>query len=507
MPEYYGYVAPDQVNLGKSIANVAEMFIAAEDKRKAKREGEQKSLDEARKKISEIEQTSNPSINSLVNNGVDGARNYIVNLEKMRKSGKITGAEFNRAMTNINESWDNFAFSTKNMNERLAEHMARAESGEASPVEMKRAQIQSDILNTKDKSIIVGEDGNMYMIDKNNPDKPISLRSLGNLDNIVHNNIDIDAIVNDAVTKFGDFTIESGTSTESGARTQGELYNATKVDIINSIVNKKNPAAIVSLLMHNMGADYDQYYNNTEKNELLDEAVARQEKISGYPMDEEQKKAFKEDYLKNKMIEYRIDENGVYQPVVTDQMIKEAENFIDRKIEMQVGRTKTEDEDRVARGGGGGDSSAIAKVSSVEENIVSDVRSAWKNNDVNALRRASNDQYFFVYSPDGGVNVFKTNPAKYQEALAQYKKEKAAWDKLSKQEKLRKSEPKKPETKGAITENIKSVDGLYPYFFGSGSNNMEKWKSVLEQQRAAEGGGGKSQTPKAGAGDAVVQGS
>jgi hypothetical protein len=506
MPEYYGYVAPDQVNLGKSIANVAEMFIAAEDKRKAKREGEQKSLDEARKKISEIEQTSNPSINSLVNNGVDGARNYIVNLEKMRKSGKITGADFNRAMTNINESWDNFAFSTKNMNERLAENMTRAESGEASAVEMKRAQIQSDILNTKDKSIIVGEDGNMYMIDKNNPDKHISLRSLGNLDNMVHNKMDIDAIVNDAVTKFGDFTIESGTSTESGARTQGELYNATKVDIINSIVNKKNPAAVVSLLMDNMGADYDQYYNNTEKNELLDEAVARQEKISGYPMDEEQKKAFKEDYLKNKMIEYRIDENGVYQPVVTEQMIKEAENFIDRKIEMQVGRTKTEDEDRAARGGGPSTPSNEPKnsVTALEQKQLSDVRAAWDAKDVNALRKASNDQYFFAWSDEGGLDVFTVNPNPYLREKAEYKKKKAAWDKLSASKKLITKEPVKPKKEGVVAESLSGVSGLYKYFFGS--SGKEKWLIELERQRSG-GGGGASQTPQAGAGDAVVQGS
>ena len=492
MPEYYGYVAPDQVNLGKSIANVAEMFIAAEDKRKAKREGEQKSLDEARKKISEIEQTSNPSINSLVNNGVDGARNYIVNLEKMRKSGKITGAEFNRAMTNINESWDNFAFSTKNMNERLAEHMARAESGEASPVEMKRAQIQSDILNTKDKSIIVGEDGNMYMIDKNNPDKPISLRSLGNLDNIVHNNIDIDAIVNDAVTKFGDFTVEKGTTTESGARTQ-ELYNATKVDIINSIVNKKNPAAIVSLLMHNMGADYDQYYNNTEKNELLDAAVARQEKISGYPMDEEQKKAFKEDYLKNKMIEYKIDENGVYQPVVTEQMIKEAENFIDRKIEMQVGSTKTEDEPFKPSNPSGPSGPGNSKVTELEQQQLAAVRDGWnlKGNDgkdsADALRKASNDQYYFEWT-DGGLNVYNQNP---NPSMKEYNAQMAKYNKASQKERDQGTvkKPTMPE-KPKPLKTVSSVEGLYPYFFGN--SGEAKWLTELERQRA---GGG---TPKKG---------
>lgn len=496
MPEYYGYQAPEQVNLGKSIANVAELFASAEEKRTKKRETEQKSLDESRKKINEIEQTSNQSMNGVINNGANSARNYILELERMRKSGQITGAEFNRRMTNLNDSWDNFAFTTKNFNERLAENLARQQSGEASANEIFLAQIQGDLLKTQGKNIIVGEDGGMYMIDEKNPDTPISLRGLGNLDNIVDNKVDVATLVQNGVSKWGDFSVESGTTTESGARLQNELYDAAKYDLIASIVDKKNPKAIVSILLDNGGKDYDQYYNNTQKEELLNDAVVRQEALTQKKMTPEEQAKFRSEYEKNNMIKYEPDQNGSYQPVVTDNMVKEAFELVDRNVEMQVGRSKTEDEPRAARGGGGGDGTQAPKRSSVEQQMIADTRAAWKANDTDALRRASNDQYFFVYAPDGGVNVFKTNPQKYRDAVSKYKKEKAAWDKLGVTEKKKKPEPEMPKAKEAIAENIKGVDGLYPYFFGSGSTNMEKWKAELEEQRAAEGGGGGTTTPK-----------
>lgn len=497
MPEYYGYQAPEQADFGKSIANVAELFVKAEEKRAAKRESEQKSLDESRKKINEIEQNSNQSQSELIGSGANKTRNYILELERMRKSGQITGAEFNRRMTNVNDSWDNYAFVTKNMNERLAENLKRQQEGLASSNEIFLAKIQSDLMNTKNKDIMVGEDGNMYMVDKNDPSKPISFRSGGNIDNIVDNKIDVPSLVEASVSKFGDFSKETGATTESGARLQKELYDAAKYDIIHSIVDKNNPRGIVSILMDNAGADYDQYYNKEQKEQLLNDAVERQEALKG-PMDAEQKAKFRSEYEKNNMIEYVADDNGSFQPVITDNMVKEAENYVDRTIEMQVGGTTAEDEPRYTRGGGGsggGRGSNSTKISDVEQQMIADARAAWKANDPDALRRASNDQYFFVYAPDGGVNVFKTNPQKYRDAVAKYKKDKAAWDKLKGREKENTPEPEAPKAKEAIAENIKGVDGLYPYFFGSGYSSMEKWKEELQRQREAEGGGGGNTTP------------
>lgn len=493
MPEYYGYKVAEQPNFGKSIANVAELFVAAEEKRAAKREGEQKSLDASRKKINEIEQNSNKSQSELVGSGANKTRNYILELERMRKSGQITGAEFNRRMTNVNDSWDNYAFVTKNMNERLAENLARAQSGEASSNELFLAKIQSELMNTKNKDIMVGEDGNMYMVDKNDPSKPISLRSGGNIDNIVDNKIDVPTLVQDAVSKFGDFSQESGSTTESGARLQKELYDATKYDIIHSIVDKDNPRGVVSILMDNAGSDYDQYYNNEQKTQLLNDAVKREETLKG-PMNAEQKAKFISDYEKNNMIEYVADDNGSYQPVITDKMVKDAENYVDRTIEMQVGRTKTEDEDRVSRGGGPA-GPKNSKVTELEQQQLAAVRDGWnlKGNDgkdsADALRKASNDQYYFEWT-DGGLNVYSQNP---NPSMKEYNAQMAKYNKASEKEKDQGTvkKPTMPE-KPKPLKTVSSVEGLYPYFFGN--SGEAKWLTELERQRAGGGTPKKSTT-------------
>lgn len=496
MPEYYGYKAAEQPNFGKSIANVAELFVAAEAKRKEKRDVEQKSLDESRKKINEIEQNSNQSQSELIGSGANKTRSYILELERMRKSGQITGAEFNRRMTNVNDSWDNYAFVTKNMNERLTENLARQQEGLASSNEIFLAKIQSELINTKNKDIMVGEDGNMYMVDKSDPSKPISLRSGGNIDNIVDNKIDVPTLVQSAVKNFGEFSKESGTTTESGARLQEE-YDAAKYDIIHSIVDKDNPRGVVSILMDNAGADYAQYYNKGQKEQLLNDAVTRQEALKG-PMDAEQKAKFRSEYEKNNMIEYVADDNGSYQPVITDAMVKEAEKYVDRTIEMQVGRTTAEDE---PYRGGGPDGPKNSKLTTIEQQQLSDVRSAWDKGGTEtekALRRASNDQYFFKWG-SGGMEVYSQNP---NPSMSEYNAQKKAYDNATQREKDEGTvkKPTIPEKPKPI-KTISSVDGLYPYFFGNSGEG--KWLTELERQR----GGGTTITPKKkGAGDAVVQG-
>lgn len=473
MPEYYGYKAAEQPNFGKSISNVAELFVAAEAKRKEKRDVEQKSLDESRKKINEIEQNSNQSQSELIGSGANKTRSYILELERMRKSGQITGAEFNRRMTNVNDSWDNYAFVTKNMNERLTENLARQQEGLASSNEIFLARIQSELMNTKNKDIMVGEDGNMYMVDKNDPSKPISLRSGGNIDNIVDNKIDVPTLVQSAVKNFGEFSKESGTTTESGARLQEE-YDAAKYDIIHSIVDKDNPRGVVSILMDNAGADYAQYYNKGQKEQLLNDAVTRQEALKG-PMTSDQKAKFRSDYEKNNMIEYVADDNGSYQPVITDAMVKEAESYVDRTIEMQVGRTTTQDEPYRSSGGGGGGEEDKTKISDYDRKVAKKVIDAWATNNWRGMSALTNNKYYFKWE-NGGISVYTGDPYSY-------KKKKDEYNKLTREERSKKG-IKEPEEPKKVRESIKSADGLSDFFFGETESARNKWSKAINQARS-----------------------
>jgi hypothetical protein len=124
------------------------------------------------------------------------------------------------------------------------------------------------------------------------------------------------------------------------------------------------------------------------------------------------------------MIKYVLDENGALQPVVTDKMINDAYDFVDQTVEMSVGSKITEDEPRVNRGGGP-DGGKDSKLTPIQQQQISDVRAAWDKGGTEterALRRASNDQYFFKWG-DGGIMVYSQNPnPSMKEYNAQMKK-------------------------------------------------------------------------------------
>jgi uncharacterized protein YdeI (BOF family) len=251
---------------------------------------------------------------------------------------------------------------------------------------------------------------------------------------------------------------------------------------VHSIVDEKNPRAIVSILMDNAGEDYDQYYTNTEKNDLLNEAVKREEALKG-PMTPEQKSAFMSEYEKTKMIKYVLDENGALQPVVTEKMINDAYSFVDQTVEMSVSSKVVEDEPfKPTAGGPAGPKDS--KVTPVEQKQLSNVITAWNlggTETEKALRRASNDQYYFKWG-SGGIQVYDKNP---NPSMAEYNAQKKAYDNATQREKDQGivKKPTVPEKPNPL-KTISSVDGLYPYFFGNSGEG--KWLTELERQRGTE---------------------
>lgn len=481
MAEYYGYKAPEQVNFGKSISNVAEMFIDAEAKRAAKRESEQKALDTSRKKINELEQNDNQSQAELVGKGADKARTFILELERMRKSGEITGAEFNRQMTNLNDSWDSYAFTTKNISEKDVEVAMRQLAGEdgtppaGSYSEPFLAQIQSEILNTKDKDWSFNE-GNMYLVDKNDPTNPINLKALSSVDNIVDNRVDVPTLVQANVSKMGTFQKEDGTTTIGGPTADPELYKEVRYDIVHSIVNENNPRAIVSILADNAGIHLDQYWNEAGKQEKLNAAVAREESLKG-AMTPEQKTAFMSDYEKNNMVKYAPDKNGLYQPVLSKELIDKAFSYVERTVDIQAGRTVAQDEPgKPTIGGGGGTTEDDkTKISDYDRKVAKKVIDAWSNNDWRGMSALTNNKYYFKWE-NGGISVYTGDPYSY-------KKKKDEYNKLTREERSKKG-IKEPEEPKKVRESIKSADGLSDFFFGETESARNKWSKAINIARS-----------------------
>jgi hypothetical protein len=199
------------------------------------------------------------------------------------------------------------------------------------------------------------------------------------------------------------------------------------------------------------------------------------------------------------MIKYEPDANGAYQPVVTDNMIKEATDVVDRQIEIQVGRKTVEDEDRTVRGGGVTTGSGKDKtdITDYDRKVAQKVINAWANNDWRAMSALTNNKYYFKWE-NGGISVYNGDPYSYKKKMDEYKN-------MTREERSKKG-IKEPEEPKKVRESIKSADGLSDFFFGETESARNKWSKAINIARSNKSTNTTApKTPNPGAGDEIMQ--
>ena len=239
---------------------------------------------------------------------------------------------------------------------------------------------------------------------------------------------------------------------------------------------------------------FDQYWNEAGKQEKLNAAVVREESLNG-AMTPEQKTAFMSDYEKNNMVKYAPDKNGAYQPVLSKDMIDKAFKYVERTVDIQAGRTVVQDEPFKPTGGGPTGPTGKIDITPYEVDLAGTVINAWANKDWEAIRRATNNKYYFKWEDDGkkkGLSVYDEDPDEYEKELKE-------WNKLSAAEKIYTDKPEKPV---AIRKDIKYVKQLADQFFGGTEQDKKKWEAAVEQARGSSTTPGNTNT--AGAGDDIM---
>jgi hypothetical protein len=417
MQEYYGYIptkAIDWSSIGKGLSKTFSDIKVNREDRAAKNEELYKS---SKKSIDDLETMKTQSIESFVGTSADKVRNSLLQANKDLKSGKINPKDYRNLVNNINSSWGTFAETVKSLDERVISAMSRQQTGEdgtppaASTFEMfnvKQALSMKDLAN---KEINVGENGDLIMYDKNDPSNQINLRTIGNIEEIVDNRVNVNKAVQENVKNWSTFIRQNATGSGSEKMiedlTKSDYFKETEYDLINSIANPNNPRAIASILLDNSNSGYVLFKSEDEKNGYIIDAIRRKESIDNKEMSEDERKKYAEDYLNNKMMKVASDENGNSQPVITDQMIKDAQDIVRGQVRLQLKNSVVESKGFAPQNnntGGDNKDSGYATYASVAD--------AWKSGNMNKLNNMNQDGYYFQWDKEankgkGAIHVKK----------------------------------------------------------------------------------------------------
>ena len=346
MQEYAGYIpgrAIDFLSLAKGVKTDIDQGLKAREERKA---ADEKLVTDVSSKLRSWESTQNKSFNEVVLNGLDKARTQALNWNRQLKSGEITRNEYQRRMNNLNDSFDAFSTTTKNFDQYVVGINKRQEEGLSSSFEMFSADLNSRLMNIGTKDMNIGDSGDFFVTDLVDGSVQ-NVRNYTNMNNIVDNKINVAKTVDSVVSKWDPVILQQLKAGGATVLTEDPRLNASyqkaKADLVGTLVNKDNPRGIVSILLDNSDLDYNLFYTADDARKILSKAVESKEMADGKAMTAEERTSFEEKYFKENMIQVVQDNDGKYQPRITDKMISDANMVAENQIEQQLGFKKEEE--------------------------------------------------------------------------------------------------------------------------------------------------------------------
>jgi len=423
MAEYFGYQAPTRVDWGSVNKELQGVVQDVEAKREERRVLNEKAFSDLAKSIESTEPLKNQSAEAFVGTTAATVRDEMLKLNRDFKAGKIKGRDYRNKLANINSSWGTFAQTAKGLDERVTAIMQRQQQGEnGEPPQGSSAEafITGEILGMKDfndKAVKIGDNGDLYIQDTQDPSNVFNLRTVGSLDNFVDNRIDVPSAVQNTAKQWGEWIVQEAKSSGKeikieDLRNNDEAYKAASQDLVWSIANPKNPRAIVGVLVDNSSEDYKFYRTDKQKAEIIAEEIKKKEQMLGKEMSEAERIAFSEDLLKNKMIGWQMDGNGEFQPIINDDMVTKAQDVVRRQIELQIDRSVIESAGYAPNRGGSGGGSGDGSGTDASYDLYPKLNEAWRlgktnpNGSAATLSSLTKGKYTFKWEK-GGLAIYK----------------------------------------------------------------------------------------------------
>lgn len=420
MAEYFGYQAPTRIDWSAINKELQGVVQDVEAKREERRVLNEKAFSDLATSIESTKPMENQSVESFVGSSAASVRDKMLQLNRDFKAGKIKGRDYRNIMNNINSSWATFGDTAKGLDERVTAIMQRQQQGEnGEPPQGSSAEafITGEILGMKEfnnKAIQIGENGDLYIQDTQDPSNIFNLRTVGSLDNFVDNRIDVPSAVQNTAKQWGEWVVQEANSRGEEVKIEdlrkNPEYSKASQDLVWSIANPKNPRAIVGVLVDNSNEDYKFYRTEKQKAEIIAEEIKKKEQMLGKEMSEAERIAFSEDLLKNKMIGWQMDANGEFQPMINDDMVTKAQDVVRRQIEAQVDRSVIESAGYAPSSGGGGSGAGSGTDASYD--LYPKLNEAWRLGKTNPSGSASTlssltkGKYTFKWE-QGGLAIYK----------------------------------------------------------------------------------------------------
>ena len=300
MVEYSGLIPLQPVDWGKVAQDASKPITDVIEERKQQRKALEQDKADSLTAIQKYEQTKAPNGAEFIMNASQEGRSYIMAQYELLTSGQITPEEYKRRTQNTRESFKMLDTYMKTYEKDITEAQARVDSGDAGAMEQFLTNYRGQLMDLGGKYSTFGENGLMYMTDKNGRVYDLQSVNMGINKRPVKVNLadDVDKMVKGlgigAKMVDGVYTISN---------TLVGDWKETKNGIKKSLMD--SPTKIASIMADNMAPN--KYSFTTEESEAGGDKIL-----------------------------IKADQNGIMTAQPTPEQREEVEKYLDNWIESRI---------------------------------------------------------------------------------------------------------------------------------------------------------------------------
>jgi hypothetical protein len=342
---YMGYVSPttEGVDWAGLSSQLSTKLKTVETERQAERDALSKMAFDNETLVNSYVPGKDQTFNEMILRGADDARNKINYWTKELEAGRLNPRDFKTKQTNLKEYWGTLSNNAKNYDQRIADSLTRQQEGKAGALEAEILRNWTDATDVKSNSVVVGDDGRVYTskFDKatGNPTGQVSdIRLLSIPENIQFDKIDLASQIENYTADWQPATMFAVDPNSENVELISESvmnqpdYDLMKKSVINAIAPDSNPRAQVSVLADNGALDVNFYYNDDEYDQKYNEMLSKLKEDKAILGEEVTQDDM--DMIDLSLIKIGIDENDMYNPVLTDNQKNAVKEFISNNIDI-----------------------------------------------------------------------------------------------------------------------------------------------------------------------------
>ena len=404
----FGYMPVESIDWAKQMNSLSGTISGIDERREKEKEYLDQLKTDNIKTIQQSDANSSQNFGQMMLGATQDGVSLMKQWNDALKRGELDPKQYKQNINNFMESWGTLGNSIKSFDAKNAELQKRLQDGTASKASVEAAQYFAKMGDIKNMKVFIDPSNGTVSTGRLDPrtgqvipDTIDSAKTSADPNNAVFDKVNLAEAVSQTTKLWKPYVTENGITTVSDL-TKREGFSYAVSDLVGSLTS--NDRMTLSILQDNTNGNYQTYYTEADRTDLLVEAVNRENQSRRYrgesPLSSGELDSFIND-AGNKLIAMKKDPSGVYQPVITELHRQDAEKAVINSIEMQLEFRSLQDEATFNRGGGGSGS----EIPKEKFNTISDyVVNNWKS--ASALTTKAKPGYKFKWD-SGTLNVYK----------------------------------------------------------------------------------------------------